>query len=391
MTIQEIEANIRQIQILISKGKTVEAIDRLIEFAPKLDNDIYRDTAYSISASKKGIINDEMKNLADSNDISIRKSQINNKILTLLTQIEDEKVEGKPALKTTNSTQQPKLSIPINWMIFAPIAIVGIGLLFYFSGFRQSSVPVDPPKSACELSFEKAKILFDNDIFDKAQIELKDIKYAKDCSHLYTKVDKMLTVCNQKLEANNSNTTKEQPPVVPSKGNTNNNKKATCELSVKKARRLMSDQAFAKARAELVDIKYAEACSYLSTDIDKMLAICDEQLDSKTFKILKTKWEATPQRHTGKCPVDVQFSGTIFTNQKSGSLQYFIEFGNRSGTRAVTKTIERNGNVTFSFPYNFEKEEVYTDKMKAVVKVINPKTKVLFYTSEPITFEIKCN
>lgn len=385
MTIQEIEANIRLIQTLVSKGETVEAIDRLIEFAPKLNNDNYRDTAYSISANKKGLINDEMKNLADSNEISIRKSQINNKILILLTQIEDEKVEGKPAFQTSSSSPNAKVSFPINWKIFAPIAIIGIGLLVYFVGFRPNNSSAISSKSACELSFEKAKILFDNQIFDKAQIELKDIKYAKDCSYLYPKVDKMLTICNQNLSNNN---TEEQPPVVLPKENIN---KAACESNLQKARRLISDKAFAKAKAQLVDIKNAKECGSLSVYIDKMLATCEEQLDSDVFKIFKTKWEATPQRHNGKCPVSVLFSGTIFTNQKNGSLQYFIEFGNRKGTRAVTKVIEGSGNVAFSLPYNFEKSEVYADEMKAVVKVINPKTQVLFYTSEPIIFEIKCN
>ena len=335
-----------------------------------------------------------MQHLADRNDLSIRKSSINNQILTLLTKIEDEKVEGKPSptLETPSVTINKSASIPINWKLILPIALVGVGLLVYFVGFRQNSTSNSNQKSACELSFEKAEILFDNEIFDKAKLELTDIKYAKDCNFLYERVDRLLSICNQKLAKNepDNNEINQQKTIIPTKENTSNKSKKACELSIKKVRRLMNDKEFAKARAELVDVKYVEECEYLSDDISKMLAICDNQLDAKTFKILKTNWQVTPQRYNGKCPISIQFSGNITTNQKSGSLQYFIEFGNRNGTRAVTKTINSDGIVRFSFPYNFEKEEIYADKMKAVLKVINPKTQTFFYTSEPIIFEIKC-
>ena len=53
----------------------------------------------------------------------------------------------------------------------------GIALLVYFIGFFTNSDSNNNSNAACELSFEKAEILFDNQIFDYSNYYLKNLKY----------------------------------------------------------------------------------------------------------------------------------------------------------------------------------------------------------------------
>lgn len=203
-----IQAQITVIRERVQYGELMEAITLLTDWVPSLGVDRYRDTALSISATKRLILDDEHNNFATPDDIAARKTRLTSQLLTLLTTIENELVDGKTnALSHENSSVQEVAASQtqgVNWKVIALVAIVLLVLGAYLIGNRGASGAqsgYSTAKDPCQTSIREAKKLMAAERYDKARTLLLHVREAVDCAAYSDETEQLLAQCVSNLNS----------------------------------------------------------------------------------------------------------------------------------------------------------------------------------------------
>ncbi len=171
--------------------------------------------------------------------------------------------------------------------------------------------------------------------------------------------------------------------------NNTNEEPSICQQEFKKAIELFDEKKYADARALFVDIKF-QCPSNENNDVERYIRLCNEGLEGngvpEAFKVDNVEMAISPQIYKGKCPVNVAFTGVIYTNQKEGEVIYNIKLSNGKTTTSRKTKINADGTLPIGIPFSFSEKLATNSKMTATVSIESPEK----YTSKPFEFNIEC-
>lgn len=203
MTKQEIQSNIDQIRNTIAEGKTGEALNSLADLTKTIGNDKFRDRAIHFQATLSKIEKKSREELVDSSNLTGQKNKLNLELLTMLTLMENQLVEGMSPEESRVNTDIPPISPPtmnppstskINWAVIIPIVLVvlaGLVYLFFFMNDKE-----EPNQDVCEEEFENATSLFDDKKYSEARQLFTDIKFHCPVDD-EAEIERYIRLCNE--------------------------------------------------------------------------------------------------------------------------------------------------------------------------------------------------
>lgn len=200
------QAHIAAIREQVQYGELMEAVTMLTDWVPSLGVDRYRDTALNISATKRLILDDEHNNFATPDEIAARKTRLTSQLLTLLTTIENEQVEGKSMPDHTPATQEEhaRTAQGVNWKVIVPVAVVLLVAGAYLLGNRGaagSQSGIGAAADPCQTSLREAKKLIQAERYDKARTMLLHVREAIDCAAYSDETQQLLDQCMTHLNS----------------------------------------------------------------------------------------------------------------------------------------------------------------------------------------------